>query len=336
MIRGSEAALAVCDEDTYGVAPTTPSTRLIKFTSLNPKYSRAMENDSTIVQGRGVSEPQPGRVDVTGSIEQVVSSEQIGFLLRHAIGGTVTSTGTGSPEVAPYTHVLETGDLPVGFCADVDYGDSLTSGRYEQFNGMRVGEMSVSVPETGFCTASFSLVGAGSSLEAAPLDATPTEYTHQGIMSDHAVILYDGAESAIITTASVSYSNNLDTSVYTLRGNGSGLPDPDTAARRACLPEGVPSLTGSITALFTNEDFLEAARTGDKITLAIVLANGTGAGTEGNGYLKLEMRNAKLEPTSAEVTTGAGIKLTFNFMCWSTSAEPLLKATLKNTQAALT
>lgn len=318
--RGSQTVLALIDESTYAADPGSPSgTRLyVKSSSVQMQQERT---DSDIIDpNRARLRSMLGNIDVSGTIEMELSAENIGVLLKHALGAAVVS-GTG-----PYTHTLTLSALPVGFILEQDYGPNIAgTGRYAKYRGCRVASASFRFPASGPCMASFSIKGATMTPRTAPLDATLTDTGCTPFSAFQAAILEGGGAIATVTDAEISIDNDLDGSAYCIGGGG---------VRRA-LSEGFATIAGSITALFEDASLLNKAVADTDSSLQITLTRGTGTGTAGNEYAQFLVQNLVYEPASPAVEGPRGILQKFNFRGFRSGAQNGLQVVLKNALASL-
>lgn len=258
--RGSQAALTLFEETTYGTDPGTPDGKKLYFVSADLSSDQNLMDSETITGLRERARPVQGNITVSGNVDMEIGAESIGTLLKHALGQH-TTTGTG-----PYVHTITLGDLPVGMTLEKDFGANISgTGRYEKFNGCRVKSLALDLPSEGFPKAQFAIVGASSTLASAPLDASITDYGHTSFSAFEASIQEGGAAIAVVTAAKINLDNGLDESVYVVGGQG----------KRRALPEQFSTVTGEITALFEDPTLLNKAINRTASSLKITLSRGT-------------------------------------------------------------
>lgn len=318
--RGTQTTVAIYEETTYGVDPGTPDGKKLYVVSSALSGSQSLLDSNTLNSTRSRTRPARGNINVSGALPVEIGAENIGTLLKHAMGVNAT-TGVG-----PYTHTLTLGSLPVGLMIEHDYGSNISgSGRYEKFNGCRVGSVDLSFPTEGYCTASFDINGAKSTLASAPLDATYTDTGHTPFSSFQATILEGGAAIATVTTCSIKLDNGLDESVYAIGGGG---------VRRA-LPEGFASITGSITALFEDATLLNKAINDTSSSLKITLSRGTGLGAAGNESIEFLVQNLVYERTSPGIQGPQGLLVQLPFRGFRSGVDNGMQVIIKNAVATI-
>jgi len=320
MVRGQDTQVLLYDESAYNTEPGVPSAILAYFTSMGLSAEQSNINDDSITTHRTRQEPARGNINPSGALACVVAAENIGFLMRHAMGAVATS-GTD-----PYSHVLTPGALPVGMHVEKDYGSKITgAGRVERFGGVRVNSMGLEFPTEGFVTANFDLIGASHSLESSALDASPTDLGHTGFTIFDGAIEEGGSAIAIVENASINLSNNLDGSGYVI----------GSAGERVCMPEGFAEISGSLTAHFKDAALLTKAVNGAESSLKITLSRGDGLGSAGNESIEFFVNHLKYDRASPSIDGPNGIKVSLNFTAFRSGSDLGFQVTLKNALSAL-
>lgn len=318
--RGTQTTVAIFEESTYATDPGTPDGKKLYVVTSGLKGAQSLLNSNTLNSSRARARPARGNIDPSGPLLVEIGAENIGTLLKHAMGSNTT---TGA---SPYTHTLTLGSLPTGLVIEHDFGSNISgSGRYEKFNGVRVGRASFSFPTEGYCTGSFDLMGAKTTLGSAPLDATLTDTGHTPFSSFQATILEGGSAIATVTDCTIDIDNELDSSVYAIGGAG----------QRRALPEGFATVSGSITALFEDAALLTKAINDTASSLKITLSRGTGLGSAGNESIEFLVQNLVYERTSAPIDGPNGLKITLLFRAFRLSTDNGLQVIIKNAVATI-
>lgn len=319
--RGTQIVIGLYDETTYGQDPGAPDAKRVYATGFNVRASRESIVDDTLLDNRGVIAPDPGNWDVAGQLPVVIAPENVGPLLRHALGQVATSG------VGPYTHVITCGALPTSFMLERDHGPNIAgSGRFEKFNGCRIADVEFSFPQTGRALANFNVRGAAHTLAAAALDATYTDAGHNpfAVNSFQASIEEGGSAIATVTAASIRLNNDLDDSAYVIGSNN-----------RGALVEGKAIVSGQITALFDSPTLLTKAINDTQSSLKIKLSKGDGLGTAGNESIEFLVQQLKYRATSPETAGPRGVLITLDFDGFISGADLGLQVTLKNALATI-
>lgn len=315
--RGIQTTVALYDESTY----TTPGAagKKIYVVSSGVKAAQALKESNTLSSLRVRRRPALGNIDVAGPLQVEANGENIGFLLKHALG-QVATTGSG-----PYSHVITVGSLPVGFTLEHDYGSAISGvGRYEQFNGCRVGGWTLSCPQEGFPTMSFDIKGAKSTLAASPLDASLDDTGFTPFSMFEATLLEGGSALGVATQLEIKGDNGLDDSKFAIGGAG---------VRRR-LPEQFCTISGSVTVMFEDMTLLNKAINNTASSLKITLTKGDGLGSAGNESLEFFVQNLVYERNSPTIEGPGGLMIQLGFKDFLVGTDTF-KTTLKNAVAAL-
>ncbi len=302
-VRGSDVAVAVYDEVTYGTTTSVTKGSLCYFTQTNLMPKREAVISNTISGDRARVIPGQGNMDVTGNHVLEIAPETIGFWLRHILGAPVT---TGAS--APYTHTFRNNAaLPVGFILEKSWIGAGIASKVEQFLGCRVADATFEFPQSGAATLSMSIVGANHQIASAVLDASLADPGHTGFFAPAVTVKLDGTLTTLVKKASIKVANNLETDRYTL----------GTGGKRGDLPEGWCDVTGSLTVIVDTTLFsgwLDKAKNRTDTNIEIICTAGAGTGASaGNEKLSIKLDHAMIDENSAEVGSPGGMELTLNF-----------------------
>ena len=318
--RGSQAVFAIYDETSYGVTPATPAGQKLYLTRFGVASAQNLIDDDTLSSNRARIEPGRGNIDVAGALAMTLSAQSLGKPLKHLLGAVAT-TGVG-----PYEHTITPGDLPAGFILEKDHGANISgAGRVEYFNGCRFASAKFSFPREGWCSATFDVKGAKSTLASAALDAALDDYGHTGFSAFSASVQEGGTAIATVTAAEIDYSNDLDEEGYAIGGAG---------VRRA-LSEGFAVVRGSITAMFEDATLLTKAINATQTSLKVTLTRGDGLGSAGNESIEFLVNQMKYERTSPAIEGPRGLYITLPFVAYRSGTTVPLQITLKNAVATL-
>ena len=318
--RGSQATIALFEEDTYGDDPGTPDGQKMYVTSFGLAKQQNRIDSETLTNSRGRSEPFLGNVNASGSVAMELGSESIGTLMKHLMGANTTS---GSD---PYVHTMLVGDLPTSLTLEVDYGSALTgSGRFLKYNGCRINSAQFEFPTEGACTASFDVVGSDGTPAAAALDATLTDNGHTTFSSFSASLEEGGSTIANVKTVSLTVANDLDQGSYVIGGGGV----------RGSLPEQFVTVSGTLTAVFDDLGLMTKALADTETTLKISVSRGSGDGSAGNESIEFFIQQMKYDPTTPSVQGPGGIEITLPFKAYKTGSDLGLQVIVKNEVATV-
>lgn len=317
--RGADTKAILYEESVYGVDPGVPAGKVIYLTANTLSSDQPLQNSNTLTASRGRAKPVPGNLNATGDLNVELNPETLGWLLKHAFGA-ITTTGAA----VPYTHDFAIDVLPPGLQIEKDYSSAITTGRYEKFNGVKVSSMALNFPSEGFCTGTFSMLGAGSILADTPLDASPTDDLFTPFDSFSASVEEGGVSIAYVNSCSMTLDNGLDPNIYAIGGLGN----------RRALPEGQATISGQAVLLFENTDILNKAINGTESSLRVILTRGLGDGTSGNEYLEFLVQQLLWQRTSAPIDGPGGLQITMPFTGFKSGVDLGMTAQLRNQIAA--
>ncbi len=89
-VRGTDFALRLYEEDTYGQDPTTPAAVLLYSRGTSLGASQNLQDDPTLAASRTRTEPDKGNIDVTGDIPVTANAQSMAWLVKHALGSVTT------------------------------------------------------------------------------------------------------------------------------------------------------------------------------------------------------------------------------------------------------
>lgn len=323
-VRGTQVVFGLFNETTYAQVPGAPSGERAYMRTSNLRGSIARIMDETLSGYRGMPPSIAGNTDVQGSIPTVLAPQSCMRWLAHLIG-VPTTTGAG-----PYEHVFAVGtgalELPPGLLIEADMGPALAApNRYIRFHGCRIGQAQMRFQPSGFVEANYDIRGSYFTNNAGvALDASLDDFGHRGFSMFTATMERNGAPIANVADYSVTWSNDLDDSLFVIGGGG----------RRGALPEGFARISGQLTALYNDSVLLNDAIASNELSLSVTLQNGTGDGSAGNEYFNITVPHLFLEATTPEVPGPRGLRNQFN---WSAhrdgSNEIAATVTVRNARA---
>lgn len=239
--RGHNAQLLLDYETTFGADPAVAAALLIPFNTADLSGERNKNTAQTIRQNRNPWMPFDGNQVVSGAVTVPVDSVAFWYWLKLAFG-TPTTTGTG-----PYAHAFKITDTQPSGVMEIGFTDI---SEYLKYNGVKVQSINITIGGDGELVATFNLVGAGyTAPSATPYDATPTAVDLARLHNFDAALTEGGSAFAGATNLDITVEFGLDTSQYTIGGLG----------KLGEIPEGIVTVSGSLTALFEDESLLTKA-----------------------------------------------------------------------------
>lgn len=299
--RGIATKLTMWDESTYGVTPVTPAGENVYFRTCNVKGAIARAVDETLSGKRGMPPSIMTNRDINGQLVTTFAPQSCIKFLKHLIGAPTITPGTG---MATFLFSLANA-LPVSFGLEQDFGSAIaTPGRYLVNKGCRLSKGSFKFAPQGFIDATYDVRGATFDMSGTtPADASPDDFGHTGFSMFTASITEGGSPIATVTDVTLDIDNDLDDSLFVIGGGGV----------RGALPEGFMKIGGQLTALFHDASLLTKGLNNTETSLAIVLQNGTGAGTAGNEKVTFSIPNMFYDFQSPEIPGPKGLKTMLNF-----------------------
>lgn len=88
--RGSQLAINIYEEDSYGEAPSSPSGQKVYPKGCTLSSGQDLLDDETLDPSRGKREPDLGNKDVRGGLPFNLAAEDLATLLKHAFGSVDT------------------------------------------------------------------------------------------------------------------------------------------------------------------------------------------------------------------------------------------------------
>ena len=303
---GWNARLLLGFESVYGKAPVTGAFHLLPFVSSDLDSTQGMIESNVLGLGRDPTQPYQDVINVDGDIAIPLDVRNIGQWLK-ATFGAPTTTGTG-----PYAHVFKSGatTLP-SMSVEVGLPDVPD---FPLFTGVRANSMSFNFQRSGEAQTTVSLIGQGETPQVVTIDGTPSEATFTRISQFQGSIKKGGALLGNVTSASLTYSNNLE-KVETIRDDG----------KIDAVDPGVVALSGSISVRYADTSLMDAARAGTPVDLEMAYTIDAG------NSLVIECFEVYLPKPKRSISGPGGIEASYDFQGAKDALEGcMVQATLTN------
>lgn len=310
--NGGNSILVAGFEDTYNAVPASPKGVSMPFISSNLKASQNMTASKVIRGDRNPTPPILGNKNVSGTIVVPVDVTGIGYWLKAAFGAPKT-TNTG--ESGPYTHKFTIGQTMPSLFIDQGYKDINV---YEQFTGVRISKLSMDFGGDGELTASLDVMGCKENLQDSPTVSNPTEIQITEFGNFQASVQEGGKDIAICTAIDVEVDFGLDGDSYPIGAKG----------YRTDIDPGLVSVSGNLTAMFTDKALLEKAVNNTESSIVIRIVNG-------QNQLIFSIPEVQYSLTSPGIDgpSGIDVKLPFQGYYTDNTDKSAFIATLINNQA---
>uniref|UniRef100_UPI000562D9AA phage tail tube protein n=1 Tax=Rubritepida flocculans TaxID=182403 RepID=UPI000562D9AA len=240
---GANCRLLMIPEATYGTAPAGDWRRL-PFLSCDLGAEQPLLDADVIGVGssRDPAAPFLDTVTVQGQAVVPVDLVNIGHWLRLLLGPP-TTTGT-SPD---FVHSFGSGAaaLPSN-SIEIGYPDVPN---YDLCTGVRADTLEIDFSPTGPATATFGLMGQGSTRGGTSAGGTPTSAAYTAFHKAQGAISRNGSALAQVTGARLTYANGMEM-VRTIRAD----------RKVEGVDPGIARATGQITARFADTTLLTQAQ----------------------------------------------------------------------------
>ena len=307
---GANCRLLMIPEATYGTAPAGDWLRM-PFLSCDLGAERPLLDADVIGVGssRDPAAPFLDTVTVQGQAVVPVDLVNIGHWLRLLLGPP-TTTGT-SPN---FIHSFGSGAAALPSSSiEIGYPDVPN---YDLCTGVRADTLEIDFSPTGPATATFGLMGQGSTRGASSAGGTATSAAYTAFHKAQGAISRNGAALAQVTGARLSYANGMEM-VRTIRAD----------RKVEGVDPGIARATGQITARFADTTLLTQAQNNAPAEFAFSYT------IDANRSLTFTLHEVYLALAKTPVEGPGGVEASFEFRAaYNATATRMMTAVLKNQQ----
>lgn len=252
--QNSRRQYAFVPEVTFGVTPATPQTQLIEVVSFDADLQAEQLNSATIRPDRQIAFSRRGNLGVTGTLVSELVPDNFDWAVEAVLGGTWTG------------NAVKVGNVARSFSVEEGFTDL---SQYRTFTGVSFNTMSMEVTPNALVTASFGVIGKGTSaFGSTSIDTSPTAITKKDVYyHDGGTITEGGTTIAYLTAIAFEVTNNM-VGNYAL-GN--------TSYRS--ISQGRVEVTGTVTAMFEDETLYNKFKNSTTSQLEFTLTAGSPAET---------------------------------------------------------
>lgn len=250
---GWNAKLLIAEESTYGTLSSGNYTQ-VPFASSALDSEQGLISSNVLGLGRDPTTPFQDVINVEGDLSVPVDLRNIGIWLK-AIFGAATTTEDEDTE-GLYTHTFESGKTSLPSYS-LELGLSEVP-EFIRFTGARANSITFNFARSGEAQATVSLMAQGETAATTSVSASPTVQTYTRFSQFQGYIKSDNQILANVTSASVTYSNNLE-KIETIRSDG----------KVEAIDLGVASLSGSIAVRYGDNTLMDKARAGTPVDLEL-------------------------------------------------------------------
>ena len=247
---GWNARMLLGFETAYGTPPLPAEFHLVPFVSSDLDSSQGLIESNVLGLGRDPTAPFQDVINVDGDIVVPVDLRNIGLWIKALLGAPAT---TGDD---PYTHAFISGATTLPSLSIETGLPEIPD--YPLFTGVRANSMAFNFARSGEAQITVGLIGQGETPQAVTFSDTEIEFDYTRFSQFQGSVKQGGIVLANVTSASVTYSNNLE-KIETIRDDGKidGV-DP-----------GVASLSGNIAVRYADNTLMDKARSGTPIDLEL-------------------------------------------------------------------
>lgn len=247
---GWNAKLLIAEESTYGTLSTGTYTQ-VPFASSTLDSEQGLISSNVLGLGRDPTTPFQDVISVEGDLSVPVDLRNIGIWLK-SIFGFPTTTDTGNV----YTHTFESGktSLP-SYSLEIGLPEVP---EFIRFTGVRANSIAFNFARSGEAQATVSLMAQGETAATTSISNNPTVNEYTRFSQFQGFIKSKGQTLANVTSAAVTYSNNME-KIETIRSDG----------KVEAIDLGVATLSGSISVRYGDNALMNSARTGTPIDLEL-------------------------------------------------------------------
>lgn len=308
--RGFKGRLLLDFESSFKTDPDPVAAMVMPFNSLSLTATRSLQQAQTITGRRDPVAPFEGNLDVSGDITVPVDVTAMGYWLRAMFGAPSTS-GAG-----PYVHEFKVGDTMPSLVLEKQFSGI---SQFAKYSGCKISSFGLDVGGDGELVATLGVLGASEDLSGVAYDADPTTISLTRFSNYQASLEEDGVALSNGTMVSLNIDFGLDGENYVIGGAG----------ERGDIPEGLISVSGTLTTLFEDATLLNKAINGTESSLVITLTNGT-------NVLTLDLNELRYERRVPDIQGPEGILAELNFQAYfdNHADDSVVVATLTNGTAS--
>ena len=245
---GWNAKLLIAEENNYGSLSEGTYTQ-IPFASSAIDSEQGLISSNVLGLGRDPTTPFQDVINVEGDLSVPIDLRNIGIWLKAVFGMATTTEENGT-----YTHTFESGKVSLpSYSLELGLAEVP---EYIRFLGVRANSIAFNFARSGEAQATISLMAQSETSSSSSVSSNPNiqPYTR---FSQFQGFIKSGTETlANVTSASLTYSNNLE-KIETIRNDG----------KVEAIDLGVASLSGSIAVRYADNTLMDKARAGLPIDL---------------------------------------------------------------------
>lgn len=275
-------------ETEFGKDPADLATKAVQmpFNTCGLAASQNKTDPATIRGRRDPVEPIMGNIDVSGDLAVPMDATAFGYWWKAAMGAPVTTAVEGKDGF--FKHVFKPADDQPSLVLEKGFS-KINS--YAKYNGCKVSKISISAGGDGELTATISIMGCDEKISTTTICANPSEPVMNRLNNFMANLILGGNKTATVTAFTMDIDFGLDGDTYALGGKG----------YRTAVNEGLINISGSMTAFFCDNTYLELAENNMETSAELTLE-------VGELQMSLLLPEIKFSRNSPAVDGPSGIK----------------------------
>ena len=254
---GWNAQLLVAEESKYGTL-SDGEYKQVPFVSSTMDSEQGLIASNVLGLGRDPTTPFQDVINVGGEMAVPVDLRNIGIWLK-AVFGKPTTEAINGPEEAPsgnYKHTFVSGQVSLpSYSMEIGLPEVP---QFIRFLGVKADSIALNFQRSGEAQATIGLLAQGELGETTAVTEAPVVLPYTRFSQFQGFIKSGGQALANITSASLTYSNNLE-KIETIRNDG----------KVEAIDLGVASLSGNIAARYADNVLVDKARGGTPIDLEL-------------------------------------------------------------------
>jgi hypothetical protein len=308
--QGARAQMALAFESIYGTPPASGDYWRMPFASSNLGAEQPLLSSELLGYGRDPLPPVKDAITADGDVVVPIDARFFGIWLKAAFGDP-TTTGTG-----PYVHEFTSGgwSLP---SMSIEIGNPDVP-RYAMISGCVLNTLSWTMNRSGLITATAGIIAQGETPATASVAGTLSEMALTRFGAFNGSVKREGTQLGNVTSAEVTYTNNLDR-IETIRDDGKiDGADPSVAA-----------CTGNINVRFADTTLITQAVNGAPCELEFAYT------LDANTRFVFTVHDVYLPKPKVALEGPAGVQTSFAWQAAKDSvAGKMVTAKLHNDQAS--
>lgn len=311
--RGYKTTCMLDYEPSFGVAPTTKAPVILPINSFGLTVSRNKNSAQTLRGRRDPDMPFDGNVETSGDIVVPVGTRAFGYWLKLLFGAPTTTGSEGA-----FTHVFKPADESPSALIQCAYGTTPAS--YGHYSGCKVSSLQMTAGGDEELTATLSMAGKMATFDTTNYSAAAEPVVLKRLSNFQASLKRDNTAFAVCTGFDVTIDNGLDTDTRTL----------GTAGELYDIPEGIMSVTGNVTCLFTSLAMLNEAKNSTEMSLELSFT------IDEDNSLSILLPEVQIQYQGPTVEGPTGIRTQYPFVAYYNdhAKNTVVEVTLKNDVAS--